>query len=246
MTSLRDRLLTPAGARALTTPSAIVLAGVGASAGILAGLPAGVAALIGAAAWAGRVAIGLPRVTERPRIEPRRLNEPWRTFVRDALDSQVRFRRAIATASTGAIRERLSDIGKRVDDGVEECWRSASHGNALDEALRNLEPPDELRARLEQLGPATPGSANERVAESLLAQLESTARIAAVAEDARERLRILDARLDEAIARAIELSLRAGEAVELGGLGSDVDALVADMEALRQALDETSGAARAV
>jgi hypothetical protein len=246
MASFRDRLLTPAGARALTAPSAIVLAGLGMSVGIVAGLPVAAAAAIGAAAWAGRVALGLPRAPTQPRIEPRRLTGPWAAFVRDALDSQVRFRRAITNASTGAIRDRLTDIGRRVDDGVEECWRIASHGHALDEALRNLDPPDEIRARLGQLGPVSPGSTNERVAQSLRAQLQSTERIAAVAADARERLRILDARLDEAVARAIELSLRAGEAVELGGLDSDVDALVADMEALRQALDETSGAARAV
>jgi hypothetical protein len=245
MASFRDRLLTPAGARAITAPSAILLAGLGASVGIVAGLPVAAAAAIGAGAWLVRVALGLPKGAEGPRVDPRRLGEPWAGFVREALDAQVRYRRAIRNARAGAIRERLTEIGNRVDDGVGECWRIASRGNELDLALRQLESPRQLRFRLETLERAgAAGGANAVVAESLRNQMRSTERVIAVGNDARERLSILDARLDEAVARAVELSLRAGDAVELGGLEGDVDALVADMEALRQALDETSGAAR--
>lgn len=238
MASLRDRILTPAGARAITAPSAILLAGVGASVAIVAGAPLAAAAAVGAVAYLGRVALGLPRAPDEPRIDARRLAEPWRSFVHEAQDAQTRYGRAVAGADRGAIRERLADIGRRIDDGVRECWRIASQGDALDRALTSLESPDQVRRRLweaEQRG----GSASQGVAQSLRAQLASTERIGAVAADTRERLRLLDARLDEAVARAVELSLRAGDAGELGGLDSDVDALVADMEALRQALDET-------
>jgi hypothetical protein len=239
MASLRDRILTPAGARAITAPSAILLAGVGASVAIVAGAPLAAAAAVGAAAYLGRVALGLPRAPDGPRIDARRLADPWRSFVREAQDAQARYDQAVAGADRGAIRERLADIGRRIDDGVRECWRIASQGDALDRALASLEAPDQVRRRLwevEQRG----GGASQGVAQSLRAQLASTERIGAVAADARERLRLLDARLDEAVARAVELSLRAGDAGELRGLDSDVDALVADMEALRQALDETA------
>jgi len=49
----------------------------------------------------------------------------------------------------------------------------------------------------------------------------------------------------KSVARAVELSLRTGDlgADGLRALGGDVDALVAGMEALRQALDETSATA---
>ncbi len=245
MASLRDRLLTPAGARAVTAPSAILLAGLGVSVGVVAGLPIAAAAAIGAGAWLARVVLGLPKGPEGSRIDARRLTEPWAGFVREALDAQVRYRRAIGNATPGAIQERLTDIGHRVDEGVEECWRIARRGNELDLALRQLESRRQLRFRLETLERAgATGGANAVVAESLRNQLRSTERIMAVGSDARERLSILDARLDEAVARAVELSLRAGDAVELGGLESDVDALVADMEALRQALEETSSAPR--
>lgn len=243
--TLRDRLLTRAGARAITAPSAILLAGIGASAGIVAGLPIAAAAAIGAGAWALRVALGLPRDEAGPRIDPRRLDEPWAGFVREALDAQLRYRGAIGNARAGAIAERLTDISRRVDDGVVECWRIATHGNSLGRALRQLDDPNQLRSRLAILERAgTTSGATAAVAESLRNQLRSTERITALGSDARERLQILDARLDEAVARAVELSLRAGDPVELGGLESDVDTLVTDMEALRQALDEASGAAR--
>jgi hypothetical protein len=58
--------------------------------------------------------------------------------------------------------------------------------------------------------------------------------------DTVDRLRLLDARMDETVTRAIELAVQADSPDDLGGLGADVEGLVLDMEALRQALDETS------
>ena len=75
------------------------------------------------------------------------------------------------------------------------------------------------------------------------AQLESAARIDAVARDAVDRLRVLTAQLDEAVARAVELSVRAHDVGELAPLTDDVDNLVGELEALRQGLEETGGTA---
>lgn len=245
--SFKDRLLTPAGARAITSPSAILLAGVGAAAGIVALGPVG--AVLGVGAYLARVATSLPKAPSREEVTFRGLAEPWAGFVREALVAQRRFERAVSTADAGAIRERLTDIGARIDDGVRECNRIARRGQELDAALAQLEPVPRLQQRLAAVqGPGGGGSASaEQVAQSLRGQIASTSRIAGVALDARERLAVLDARLDESVARAVELSLRTGDLGTDGlrALGGDVDALVADMEALRQALDETSAAARA-
>lgn len=247
--SFRDRLLTPAGARAITSPSAILLAGVGAAAGIVALGPVG--AVLGVGAYLARVATSLPKAPSREEVTFRGLAEPWAGFVREALVAQRRFERAVSTADAGAIRERLTDIGARIDDGVRECNRIARRGQELDAALAQLEPVPQLQRRLmasESEATRGGGSASaEQVAQSLRGQIASTSRIAGVAMDARERLAVLDARLDESVARAVELSLRTGDLGTDGlrALGGDVDALVADMEALRQALDETSAAARA-
>jgi hypothetical protein len=54
---------------------------------------------------------------------------------------------------------------------------------------------------------------------------------------------MLNARLDEAVARAIELSVHAGSVDELNSLGTDVQGVVDDMEALRQGLEEAGRAA---
>ena len=59
------------------------------------------------------------------------------------------------------------------------------------------------------------------------------------AVDARDRLRLLDARFDELVARAVEVSVGSGDT---NLLGNDVDELVGELEALRIALDETDQA----
>ena len=240
---LPDRAKTPRVARAITSPTGILLAGAGASAAILGGLPLAAAAGIGLAAWAARVALALPRRPKQDRIDADALAEPWRSFVREAQDAARRYRRAVAATAPGPLRDRLADIGTRIDTGVVESWRVAKRGDALEGALGELDVravADELRAveaeAARRSGPH--GASLERTAAALRAQLESASRLGTVAAEARDRLRLLDARLDEAVARAVELSLGAGDVSAAGGLEGDVDQLVEEMEALRVALDD--------
>ena len=58
--SFRDRFFTPPVARAITSPSGILLAGATVSAGILVGLPLAGVLAVGAAAFAARVVGGRP------------------------------------------------------------------------------------------------------------------------------------------------------------------------------------------
>lgn len=245
MTSFRDRFLTRRTAEAITSPGAIVAAGAGAGAAIVAGAPAVLAAALGAAAYAGVVALRMPRASRRPEIDPARLSDPWRRYVVEALDAADRFDRAVGGARLGPLRTRLQRIADRIDTGVEEVWAIARHGEDLERALRQLEPVAVVRDRLVNVerdlaGPRPDDPHLVQLADALRSQLASTERIAAVATDTRERLRVLDARLDEAVARAVELSLSSADAATIGGLGSDVDDIVGEMEALRLALEETS------
>ena len=239
---LPERYRNPATARALTAPSAILLAGVGTSVAVLAGLPLAGAALVGAACWAGRVALGLPRQPKAERIEPSTLAEPWRTFVREAVAARDRFNRAVADTDPGPLRDRLSEMAARVSVGATECWRVAKRGSALDAAVAELDV-DAIRAQLQrcQQEVARSPERSELVAteKALRNQLESAERLRRVAAGARDRLARIDAQLDEAVARALELSLQTGDTGDLGPLGSAVDDVVGELESLRQALEES-------
>ncbi len=266
---LPEHLKTRKTAQAITAPSAILLAGAGISAGILGGLPILAALGIGAAAYGIRVALGLPRKKREERIELASLPEPWRHFVREAVDAQKRYRRAVATAAEGPLHDRLVEIGGRIDEGVRECYRIARRGAALEGGLSALDAdqatkqlsallqsfPAEAKAALQkahdagkELAPVAERAgvdANHvQTIEALEAQMASAGRLSVVAQDARDRLSLLDARLDEAVARAVELSLRAEDVAELGGLGGDVEELVPEMESLRVALEEAGQASR--
>jgi hypothetical protein len=241
--SFRDRFFTPKVARAITSPSGILLAGAGASAAILVGLPVAAIVGAGAAAWAARVAVAVPRDANPGRdIDPFALQDPWRSFVRNAQQARRKFDEAVRNARGGPLRDRLTAIGTRLDDAVNECWRVAKQGQTLSDARRQLDTTDAER-ELAALDPNAPSGA--KTAEALQAQIASAKRIEATIVDARDRLRLLDARMDEAVARAIELSVRGGEA-DIGGLGDDVEGLVGDMEALRQGLEEADRAAPGV
>ena len=243
MASLRDRLLTRQAGRAMTSPSGILLAGAGAAAGILVGGPAALplAVGLGVAAWAARVAVGLPRSTS-VRVDPGSLGEPWRGFVEDALDARARFERAVSRTTPGPLRDRLGLVGERIATGVEECWRIARQGDVLVGAIRQVDVA-EARDQLDLLrrdggGRVEPGSSRHRTVQALQAQIASADRLEATARRAHDDLLMLNARLDEAVARAIELSVHAGSVDELNSLGTDVEGVVDDMEALRQGLEE--------
>ena len=241
--SFRDRFFTPPVARAMMSPSGILLAGAGASIAIVAGLgPLGALVLAGVA-WAGRVGYAVPRQAGDDRIDPFTLNEPWRRFVQSSLQSQSRFDQAVHNAERGPLRDRLAEIGGRVHDAVRESWRIARQGQVLADASGQIDTAGVQRqlaeVRANAGAPWAAGSSLEKTAAALEAQLASANRLAAVTTEAQDRLRLPNARLDEMVARAIELSVDASQVDELGGLGSDVDSLVDEMEALRLAMDET-------
>jgi hypothetical protein len=235
----RDRFFTPKVARAMMSPLGIVLAGAGAAVGLATGLPVVAAAGMGVAAWAARVGLALPKGPPPVRVAPAQLSMPWQGFVKEALDSKARFDRAVVGTPPGPLHDRLAEIGGRLQDGVETCWRIARRGHDIDGALRSLDTSSAQRELAElRRAPATTTSA--RTIESLEAQVASAQRLAAVSGDARDRLRLLDARLDEMVARAVELSVSSDTDPDVTGLGTDVDSLVDELDALRRAVEETN------
>jgi hypothetical protein len=236
--SFRDRFFTPRVARALMSPLGIVLAGVGTAVGIVVGLPVVAAAGIGALAYAGRVALAIPRGKTTDRIDPMALSVPWRDFVQSAVSANQRFDRAVNRTERGPLRDHLASVSARLADGTEECWRIARHGDELDEALAQIDVAA-VRSERDEVAKLDATEHKANTMEALDAQLASAERLTRVANDARDRLRLLDARLDELVARAIELSVSQDDDEAIGVLGTDVDGLVTEMESLRQALEAT-------
>jgi hypothetical protein len=227
-------------AKAMFSPSATLLAGAGVSVAILAGAPIVAAAAVGALAWLGRVALAVPRKPREMRVDPNKLRDPWRRSVVDALDAKRSFELACNRTRQGPLKERLVDIGRRIDTAVQEVWRIAQQGEALQSAYFQLEVEhveEELAGLVDQ--PSTP--TREAAISALKAQLQAGYRIRKVGEDAIDRLKILNARLDEAVARAVELSVGTLHEEDLLGVSNQVDSLVQEMEHVRQALEETQG-----
>ncbi len=238
--SFRDRFFTPKTARAITSPLGILLAGAAAAIGIVSGLGVVGAVALGAAAWAGRVLVGMPKGERGPAIDAYSLGDPWKTYVGAAQSAKLRYDRTVTAMQPGPLKDRLTEVGTRIDTGIEESWRVASRGDDIDGALRELNP-NLISSQLAQAKRLPPGASREATVASLESQWASVSRLAKVREDASSHLRTLDARLDELVARVVELSVTG--ASDVGGLGSDVESMVTDMEALRQALDETKQAA---
>jgi hypothetical protein len=240
---LPERARTPAMARAITSPGTILLAGAGASAAILAGVPLAAAAVVGGLVWAGRVALAVPRKPRRVEVDPAQVREPWRGLVTQAQRAESRFDQVLRGTEAGPLKDRLTEVGARVAVGVDESWRIAQRGNELAAAVADLDVAD-LQRQLEQAesrAASDPGRADlAGTAAAVRQQLASAERLAGVAQDAEDRLRRLAAQLNEAVARAVELSLHEPDMTSLQPLGSDVDSLVGELESLRVALEETA------
>lgn len=216
------------------------------AAAVVMGAALPVAAIAGGLAWGARIGFELVRDRDE-RVDPFSLGDPWKRFVIDAQNAQARYRRAVKRSRSGPLKERLEELGGRIDQAVLECWRVACQGDNLGGALRQLET-DRVEAELaearRELNDARGGSSAslEATVEALEAQMRSAERLSDVWRSSRDRLRVLNAQLDEAVARAVELSVGAGGSVAaFGGLSDQVAEVVSDMEALRQALEETGG-----
>lgn len=180
------------------------------------------------------------RRPQQERIDPFGVGEPWRLHVRRALQAQARYDQAVGSLPAGSLRERLEEVGRRVEEATQQCWRVARRGDALEAAVSGLDVAG-LRERLAaHTGSAVPAVGEENpVVASLEAQLVTAERLQAAAADARMGLGLLEARLDEAVATAVSLSALAADPVDAGTLGADLELVVEDLAALRSALEES-------
>ncbi|MCU1502826.1 MAG: hypothetical protein JWM12_2180 [Ilumatobacteraceae bacterium] len=160
------------------------------------------------------------------------IGEPWRRHVSAAQSTQRRFTAIVATVQAGPLRDRLTAIGRQVQRGVEEGWLIAKRGDEVDNALQRIDT-SSIRA---QLARATDDDAKA----SLQNQLDAGARIRAIRDDTDQRLRTLNSRLDQLVAQAAEVSLGSDAT---GELGTGVDDVITELEALRLAINDVNAVA---
>ncbi len=223
-------------------PLGILAAGAGVAGGILVGLPLLGAVGVGAAAWAGRVLVGLPRDRTAPSRSTRGLRPPWATYATEAVAARREFGDAVERVDSGAVRDRMTTIADRIDRGVDAIFAVALRAQTLEDARARV---DVARAATDlgtlRADPSTHDRPSvARTMESLEAQLDTARRLDDQINEARDNLALLDARLDEAVARGIELSVHRD--ADLTTLDQEIDDMVLEMEALRQALEATDAA----
>lgn len=238
--SFRDRFFTPKVARATTSPSAILATGAGAAIGLLAFTNPLGAVVLGVGAYAARVLAAVPRAPKRTGADIRGLIDPWRSLMQGVIDARRRYDKAIASVRPGPLRDRLVEVGARLDDAVEDAGRIARAGNALSEGRKQIDVP----AIQHDLDHARSGPQTERNAQTIQAieaQMASAERLDRTIADTYDQLRLLDARLDETVTRTVELAVTQADAQAVGGIGTEVESIVSEMEALRQAVEETDG-----
>ncbi|NLD75922.1 MAG: hypothetical protein GX643_04570 [Acidimicrobiales bacterium] len=244
--SFRDRFFSPPVARALTSPSGILSFGAGAAVGIVATAPvsvplAAVGAVVGGVVGLGaRIAVALPRNSAKPSIDAFAVQEPWRHAVLDAIRAQGRFTKAVRTFRDGPLKTAVGAVGDRMDDAVDECWQVAQRGQLLTEARRAINDREtawELQQAQNALGGNTPNDTQARTIRSLESQLETAARMDALIESTKDRLDLLNARLDESVTRAIELSVSGGQS-GVASLDDDVEGIVDELASLRLAIED--------
>jgi len=200
-----------------------------------------VAIVVGLVAGGGAV-LALLRRRQRPgdegqrsraRIDPFAVGEPWRHHVLGAQSAQRRYAAIVGTVQDGPLRTRMAEIGRQVHHSVEECWEIAQRGHALDGTLRSLDGP-RLRARHE-------AALTDAERASLQGQLDTYERIRAARDQTDARLRQLQSRLGEVVSRGAEVSAGVDAVAEIGSAIEDV---VLQLEALSQAVDEVNTTGR--
>ena len=119
---------------------------------ILLGVPWPVALIAGLGGLG--IAVGVRSRTGEPNprkaIDPFTVGEPWRQFVQGAQRARKRLHDTVATADDGPLKDRMTTIINRLDDGLDETWSIARRGDQIDDAVRRLDPAG-LRSKLEAL-----------------------------------------------------------------------------------------------
>jgi len=237
-------------AYSLLSPSTIVTTGAIAAAAIAGGLPLAIAGAVTAGAYAIKVAAqtftgkDLDQIIRpEPKIDVKRLRQPYRGWVEQGLAARRRFEEALQGAPAGPLRDRLGGLGTELGDSLDGIARAAGRAQQIDDYLsRNPVPSIQLqldeaegRTRTNQDPQVRPDL--ERVVASLREQLRVAKRLKDFYDRSVSRISTTIAQIDQLTAQLMEVLLTAEDAALVPGPGS-IDDLVAQMESVRMAVRE--------
>ncbi len=253
-------------AKVAVSPSAGIAAAAGAGLGVLLDPHTFVLAVVlGVGAWAARIGVGMFRGWRRRLptvdIDPWAVPEPWRQYVRQAVDARQRFDQALAQWQPGPLRDRLVSLQPQIRRSAHEVFAVARQGAVLDGSAIGVGGGSGKRPTVEQLstelrtvqeeerrqdatGAPDDGSL-ARTEAAVAAQLRAATGSRAAAAEALDRLRLLTARLDEAVTSLLSLGVVQSSSRDdpsAAVTGSSVDAVVDELTALHEGLIAASGA----
>lgn len=171
------------------------------------------------------------------------LSGEWRTAVEEAAAARARFTQLVAGVAPGPLRDRLDAIGTRLEGAVAQITDTAGRAHQIESTVAALGPTDvtdRLKDARRRLGSTPEGPEAERLTaavDALSAQHASLNRMRNAVEEAERGLRLLDLRIDAAVAQAAELALL-GDAGGLSPVEDELQAVVDELSALRAGLTE--------
>jgi hypothetical protein len=163
-----------------------------------------------------------------PSVVPRR----YAGHVAAALETRRRWQQLAGGMREGAVQARLVQFGAQVDAGVLAVWDTVQRMTEIERVVDALDL-DRVTGELKRV--RRDPAADPAMVEALNARFVSVQRMMNSLDDADARLRLLDARLGAAVARAAELALMPGADT---AAGDELGAVVVELGALRSALDE--------
>lgn len=267
MPNLPEVVRHPSVVRAAVSPSALAVTAAGVGIGFAADQSVVLAVVLGAGAWLGRMAVAVVRRSRRDRaarprpadLDPWSVPEPWRQLVHQAVAAQGQFDQAVREWPPGPIKDRLVWIQPRLWADVEHVGRVAHRGASLGGWTREAaagggrptarDLSDQLRraeAERRSVGQHSPdrAAALARTEEALAAQLRALHKAEEAAADAQDRLRVLVARLQDAVTALLVLGVDATGASGADSLVESIESISEEINALHDGLADASESAQ--
>lgn len=266
MPNLPEVVRHPSVVRAAVSPTAIAVTAAGVGIGLGAENSVVLAVVLGAGAWLGRMAVAVIGRARRDRaarpkpadLDPWSVPEPWRQLARQAMSAQAQFDEAVNEWPAGPIKDRLVSIQPRLWEDVEHVGRVAHRGASLGgwnrEAAADAARPttrdlsDQLRrteAERRSVGQHSPerAAALARSEEALAAQLRAVRKAEQAASDAQDRLRVLVARLQDAVTALLVFGVDSTGPAGADTLAESIDSVSEEINALHDGLADASESA---